>query len=45
MAGGKLIIVSLLCLFVVLFVSNLGFEGGNLVLISPMPVHCLLFTF
>ena len=36
---------SLLCLFVVLVVSHLGFEGGNLVLISPVPGHCLPFAF
>ena len=35
---------SLLYLFVVLVVSHLGFEGGNLNLIAPFPGHCLPFT-
>ena len=35
----------LLCLSVVLVVSRLGFEGGNLILIAPTPGHCLPFTF
>ena len=30
---------SLLCPFVVLVVSYLGFKGGNLVLIAPVPGH------
>ena len=30
----------LLCLFVVLVVSHLGFEDENLVLIARVPVHC-----
>ena len=30
---------SLLCPFVVLDVPHLGFEGGNLVLITPVPGH------
>ena len=32
----------LLCLFVVLAVSYLGFEEGYLVLIAPVPGHCFL---
>ena len=35
---------SSLCLFAVLFVSHLGFEGGNLALIAQVPDHCLPFT-
>ena len=34
---------SLVCLFVVLVVSHLGFEGGTLVLIAPGPGHCFPF--
>ena len=30
----------LLCLFVVLVVSHLGFEDENLVLIARVPSHC-----
>ena len=38
-------VVSLLCLFVVLVVSHLRFEGGNLVLLFvTVPGHCLSFT-
>ena len=33
---------SLLCLFVVLVVSHLGFEDRNLVLIARVPGHCRL---
>ena len=36
---------SLLCLFVVLVVSHLGFKGGNLVLIAPVPGQCFPFPF
>ena len=36
---------SLVCIFVVLVVSNLGFMGGNLVLIVPVTGHCFPFTF
>ena len=36
--------LSLLCLFVVLVVSILCFEGGNLVLIAPVPGHCFPFS-
>ena len=36
---------SLLSLFVVLVVSQLGFEDGNLVLDVPFTGHCLSFTF
>ena len=35
----------LLCLFVVLVVSNFGFVGGDLVLIAPVPDNCLRFPF
>ena len=38
-------VFSLLRLFVVLVDSNFGFEGGNLVLIVPVPGHCLPSTF
>ena len=34
----------LLCLFVVLVVSNLGFEDRNLVLIASVPGHCIAFS-
>ena len=33
---------SLLCLFVVLVVSHLGFEDGNLVLTAPVLGHCFV---
>ena len=36
---------SLLCLFVALVVSHLGFEGRALVLIVSVPGHCLPFTY
>ena len=36
---------SLLCLFVVLDISHLRLEGGNLVLIAPGPGHFFPFTF
>ena len=36
---------SLLCPFVVLVVSDLGFKGGHLILIASIPDHCYLFTF
>ena len=36
---------SLLCPFVVSFVSHLGFKGGNLVLIAPVPGHFFPFPF
>ena len=32
-------------LFVILVVSNFGFEGETLVRIAPVPGHCLPFTF
>ena len=35
----------LLCRFVILVVSHFGFEGRTLVLITPVPGHCLPFTF
>ena len=35
---------SLLCLFVVLVVSHLGFKGRSLVLIAPVPGDCFPFT-
>ena len=38
-------IFSLLCPFVVLVVSHLGFKGGNLFPISLVPGHCFPFTF
>ena len=34
----------MLCLFVILIVSRLGFEGGTVVLIAPVPGHRLPFT-
>ena len=34
-----------LCLFVILVVSHLGFEGVTLVLIVPVPDYCLLTIF
>ena len=34
-------IFSLFCVFVVLVVSHLGFEGGDLVLIVPAHGHCI----
>ena len=34
-----------LCLFVILVVSYFGFEGGTLILIAPVPDHCLHYTF
>ena len=30
---------------VILVTSHFGFEGGTLVLIAPVPGHCLSFTF
>ena len=36
---------SLLCLFIVLFVYNFGFECGICVLITPVPGYCILVTF
>ena len=36
---------SLLCQFVILVASHLGLEAANLVLIAPVPGHCLPFTF
>ena len=36
---------SLICLFVALVVSYLGFEDRTLVLIASVPGHCLPFTF
>ena len=35
---------SLLCPFVVLVVSHLGFNDGNSVLIAPVPGHCFNLT-
>ena len=32
-------------LFVILLISNFGFESGTLVLIASVPDHCLPFTF
>ena len=29
-----------LCLFVILVVNHLGFVGGTVVLIAPLPGHC-----
>ena len=37
--------VHVLYLFVTLDVSHLGFEGGNVVLIAPVPGRCCIFTF
>ena len=34
-------VFSLLCLFVALVVSHIGFEGRTLVLIASVPGHCL----
>ena len=36
---------SLLCRFVVLVVSRLGFKSRNLGLIAPVPGHCFPLTF
>ena len=36
---------SLKYVFVIFVVSNLGFECRNLVLIAPVPGHCLQFAF
>ena len=33
------------CLFVILVISRLGFEGWVRFFVSPVPVHCLLVTF
>ena len=38
-------VFTLLCPFIVLAVSHLGFKGGNLVLIVPVPGHWFPFTF
>ena len=38
-------VFSLLCLFVALVVSNFGIKGRTLVLIVPVPGHCLHFIF
>ena len=37
-------VIFLLCLFVVLVISYLGFKGGNLVLIASVPGHCFPFS-
>ena len=37
--------VHVLCPFVTLDVSHLGFEGGTVVLIAPVLSHCCTFTF
>ena len=44
--GKKLLIrLSLLySLFLILAVSRFGLEGGTVVLIAPVPEHCLPFT-
>ena len=34
-----------LCVFVILVISHFGFEGETLVLIAPVPGHCLHFYF
>ena len=36
---------SFLCPFLVFVISHLGFDGGNLVLIAPVPAQCFPFTF
>ena len=33
------------CLFVILVISHVGFEGGICLLIALVPVHCFLITF
>ena len=33
------------CLFVILVISNFGFESWICLLIAPVPVHCVLVTF
>ena len=38
-------ILFVLCLFVILVVSHIGFEGGNWLLIPQVPGHCLPDTF
>ena len=37
-------IFSLLCLFIVLVASYIGFLGGNLVLKAPVPGYCSTFS-
>ena len=39
-----LCLLFVLCIFVILIVSHFGFEGGTLILIAPVPGHCLPFT-
>ena len=34
-----------LCLLVILLISHFGFEGETLVLVAPVPGHCLPFCF
>ena len=36
-------VLFVLCLFVILVVCHFGFEGRALVLIAPIPGHCLTF--
>ena len=38
---GELYVLFVLCLFVILVVSYFGFENGTVVLIAPLPCHCL----
>ena len=38
-------VCSLYCLFVILVISHLSFDGKTLVLIAPAPGHCSLLTF
>ena len=43
-AYSNTIMISLLCLFVVLVVSKLGFEESYWVLVSPVPDNCFSFS-
>ena len=42
---GQPCFLSALCLFLILVISHLGFEGKTLVLIATDPVHCVPFYF
>ena len=42
LANDVLFVLYLICNLVV---SHFGFEGGTIVLIAPIPGHCLSFTF
>ena len=42
---GKPFVFGVSCLFVILVISHLGFEGGICNMIALVPVHCFLITF